>query len=168
MSAAQQRAAAQAAARVSTQVQEFEPEVPATQTPTIAQVAVAQGQNIANLRTLLEDLAKGVIELSKVVGTHTKAVEDLRLRIDSIEQELGVEIDPEAVDGDLAATEDDAELGPSTDNIELGGDLGDGGEFVDGDGEYYDEQALPAEGYDDTGDVYDDDQYADPPAEEAA
>lgn len=167
MSAAQQRAA-QAAARVSAQVHEFEPEVPATPTPTIAQVAVAQGQNIANLRTLLEDLAKGVIELSKVVGTHTKAVEDLRLRIDSIEQELGVEIDPEAVDADLAATEDDGELGTGTDDTELGGDLGDGGEFVGDDGEYYDEQALPAEGYDDAGDGYDDDQYADPSAEEAA
>jgi len=167
MSAAQQRAAAQAAARMSTQVQEFEPEVLATPTPTIAQVAVAQGQNIANLRTLLEDLAKGVIELSKVVGTHTKAVEDLRLRIDSVEQELGVEIDPEAMDGDLAATEDDGEPGVGIDNTELLGDEGDGGGFVGG-GEYYDEQALSAEGYDDAGDSYDDDQYADPPAEEAA
>ena len=162
-SAAQQRAAAQAAARVSTQIQQYEPELPPT--PTIAQVAVAQGQNIHNLRTLLEDLAKGVIELSKVVGTHTKGLEDLRLRTDSIEQELGVEIDPEVVDGELAVPEDDGELGPVTDPL---GDLDNAGEFVGDNGEYFDEHALAPEGDYDGGNDYDDDQYADSPAEKAA
>ena len=153
MTAAQQ-AAAQATSRVSTQVRDYKSVVPATLTPTIAQVAVAQAQNISNLRTILEDLAKGVIELSKVVGTHTKTVVDLGLRIDSIEQELGVEIDPETMDGNLVVSAND--------------ELANGREFVDDGDEYYNEQALSAEGHDNAGDGYDDDQSANLSTEEAA
>lgn len=85
------RSAAQAAARVVSRAREPEPE-PEDKTPTIAQVTIAQAQNLSNLRILLEDLAKGVVGLAQVVGEHTGAIADLKSRIGAIEQELGVEV----------------------------------------------------------------------------
>jgi hypothetical protein len=145
------RAAQQAAARVSEGMQFERPEVPVGATPTIAQVALAQGHNLGTLRILLEDLAKGVLEMSKVVGNHTRSLKDFTTRIEAIEHELGVEIDVgadgegEAVVGDELATEPDVVLaGDGTDEY-----VGDGGEFVD-EGDY-------AEGDYAEGDYADDD-----------
>jgi hypothetical protein len=105
------RNARQAAGRVAANAQDFQPDAGTGQAagvaPTIAQVAVAQGQNMGMLRTLLEDLANGVLELSKVVGTHTRALADTQLRIEAIEHELGVEIDAGAGDEGEATPEDE-------------------------------------------------------------
>ncbi len=62
-------------------------------TPTLSQVTMVQARNLNQLRELVEDLAKGVLDLSKVVGKHTGELEDFKSRIESIETELGAEID---------------------------------------------------------------------------
>jgi hypothetical protein len=84
------------------------------------------------LREFVEDLAKGVLYLSKVVGKHTGELEDFKSRIESIETELGAEIDyreaeyanaeyndeqPEQQLGSTADDNNDAESEPS-DNAE--------------------------------------------------
>ena len=86
-------------------------------TPTIAQVAIAQGQNVAHLRTLLEDLAKGVLDMYRVVGTHSQALKAADARIAALEIELGVEIDEEYAaeegveDNEQPAADDDHDDG---------------------------------------------------------
>ncbi len=61
--------------------------------PTLSQITMVQARNLSSLRELVQDLAKGVIDLSKVVGTHTTELEDFKSRIENIETELGAEID---------------------------------------------------------------------------
>jgi len=101
-------------------------------TPTLSQVTMVQARNLNQLRELVEDLAKGVLDLSKVVGKHTGELEDFKSRIESIETELGAEIDygvdnyedadyndeqPEQQLGSTANDNNDAESEPS-DNAE--------------------------------------------------
>ena len=101
-------------------------------TPTLSQVTMVQARNLNQLRELVEDLAKGVLDLSKVVGKHTGQLEDFKSRIESIETELGAEIDygednyddaeyndeqPEQQLGSSANDNNDAESEPS-DNAE--------------------------------------------------
>ena len=62
-------------------------------TPTLSQVTMVQARNLNQLKELVEDLARGVLDLSKVVGQHTGELEDYKSRIESIETELGAEID---------------------------------------------------------------------------
>jgi hypothetical protein len=93
---------------------------------------MVQARNLNQLRELVEDLAKGVLDLSKVVGKHTGQLEDYKSRIESIETELGAEIDygvdnyddveyndeqPEQQLGSTADDNNDAESEPS-DNAE--------------------------------------------------
>ena len=61
--------------------------------PSLSQITMVQARNLNQLRELVEDLAKGVLDLSKVVGKHTGELEDFKSRIESIETELGAEID---------------------------------------------------------------------------
>jgi hypothetical protein len=68
--------------------------------PTIARVVVSQAQNINMLRVLLEDLAKGVLDLSLVVGEHARSITDIQSRLVAIEQELGVEIELEPTEAE--------------------------------------------------------------------
>lgn len=79
---------------------------PTTAPPTIAQVAIAQGKNLEMLRTLLEELAGGVLDVATLVGTHTNGITDLRTRLEAVERELGVEM-PEA---EIEADADDGML----------------------------------------------------------
>ena len=61
--------------------------------PSLSQITMVQARNLNQLKELVEDLAKGVLDLSKVVGKHTGELEDFKSRIESIETELGAEID---------------------------------------------------------------------------
>lgn len=126
-------AAAQAASRVISQVREPEPELEA-KVPTIAQVTVAQAKNISNLRLLLEDLAKGVIGLAKIVGEHTTGLADITSRMEAIEQELGVEVASVAgVEIEADEMEKILTVSDGYDGDDIEGEFEGDGEHVDGD-----------------------------------
>ena len=83
--------------------------------PSLGQITVVQAQNLSSLKEMVEDLAKGVLQLSKVVGQHTGQLEDFKSRIQSIETELGAEID--YTEGDYDEADNNDELPGDTDEI---------------------------------------------------
>ena len=95
--------------------------------PSISQVTMVQAQNLNTLRELVEDLAKGVVELSKVVGDHTTKLDDIKGRIESVEAELGAEIDYSDEMYEQADTNDE-QHGETNDNADDEPELGDNAE----------------------------------------
>ena len=108
--AARSHATGELAGRVAARAQQAPPIKDQAATPTIAQVVVAQANNIGLVRTLLEDLAKGVLDLSLVVGEHARGLNDLQARVAAIEQELGVEIEPGPLGGEDTELSDDGDV----------------------------------------------------------
>ncbi len=130
------RATGQVASRVARGAQQIQQPVQEEEAapPTIAQVVVAQATNISMVRVLLEDLAKGVLDLSLVVGEHARTATDLQSRVAAIEQELGVEIEPDAAEDEVPEAFDDGDAAGDY-------DAGDYDDLVEHDDEHAEEAA---------------------------